>query len=203
MNLDQQMIYLNKTYKILDLEQEWIVHPAAFGLLPLLSASLQSPFSCNFHVEDYRLILDQFTLPKEEPCDRDGTKTAGTTKQYELQGFMVPYNGAVLIGADPVREYFTKPGKPACFSYQNVFELVFKDGILITTVDQSKAMLRIRKNLEIGLRSLNNSRDLRCIKRFINSSFIGDYKKFILSRSRLRYLKEMKNDYKDTNYIIE
>jgi hypothetical protein len=128
-----------------------------------------------------------------------GTETSGPAgsgdRQYTFDNCTVSYNGAILIGSKPVKEYAMKGENPTCFSYQNVMELIFEDGILITSVDHSKKMLRIRKNIELGLRNLTVNRDIRCIRRFMNSSFIGDYKTFRLIGSRMRYLKELKKDY--------
>lgn len=187
MNNEKQMKYLNKDYKILHSEQEFIIHPAAIGILPMTKAALQCSFTSEYHIENYRLYLDKLTL---NPGEMNET-------QYDFQDYAVSYHGAVLIGTNLVKEYNMKGMMPACFSYQNVMELFFEDGVLITSVDQSKAMLRIRKNLELNLRSILRSRDVRCIKRFMYSSFVGDYKVFRLPITRMRYLQDMKSDYND------
>jgi hypothetical protein len=201
MNIEQQLLYLNINYKVLYTEQEFIVHPAAFSLLPITTTSLQYPFSSSFHIKDYRLILDRITMFNGESSNLGGMRIDGYEKSYLFQEAPVTYNGAILIGANQIKEYNIKGNKMNCFSYQSVFELIFEDGILITTIDQSKAMSRIRKNLELGLRSLSKSRDVRLIQHFINSSLVGDYKTFRLNNSRLKYLKEMKNDYPSTSLI--
>jgi hypothetical protein len=189
MNIEQQIIYSGVIYKILSAEQEFVIHPSAFGLLPVVKASLQKSFSCAFHIEDYHLILDEVALTD---TNSEGERSDRT------YGCKVAYNGVLLIADNLVKEYYFKGGKLACFSYQNVLELVFENGMLITTIDQSKAMLRIRKNLELGLRDLSKNRDLRCIRRFINSSFVGDYKPFLLDSMRIKYLKDMKQDYENS-----
>lgn len=198
MELEQQIYIADKSYKILEIEREYIVHPAAFGLLPLSIASLQTPFSCTFHIEDYHLILDNITLNNN---DYNNLRSSETEKQFEIQNCKVTYSGAILIGSNLVKEYTMKGVKPTCFSYQNVKELVFEDGILITTIDQNRAMLRIRKNIDMGLRSLTSKRDIHCIRRFMNTSFIGEYKPFRFLNSRMRYLKDMKKNFLDTNFI--
>jgi hypothetical protein len=195
MSMEQQLLYLNKNYKILSAEQEYIVHPAVFDLVPLSAASLQCSFISNFQLKDYRLTLDKLLLGNVEAMNLAGIKSEVTEKKAIFQDLSVSYTGAILIGADLVKEYFLK-GNLACFSYQSVFELVFEDGVLITTIDQSKAMLRIRKNIELGFRSLYNNRDIRCIKHFMNSSLVGDYKAFKFNTSRLKYVKDMKKDYR-------
>lgn len=185
MNITQLINNMNTDYLILHAEQEFIIHPTAVGILPLSKASLQSSFQSEFHIEDYRLYLDRIIL---NPGDIN-------EKQYEFDNYTVAYNGAVLVGTNLVKEYTLSGIKPACFSYQKVQELIFEDGNLITSVDQSKAMLRIRKNIDMNLRSLYRGRDIRCIKRFMNSSFVGDYNAFRLPLTRMRYLQEMKRDY--------
>ncbi len=194
MNFDHHIVYSDLEYKIIKAEQEFIVHPMALGLIPLSKLSLQSSFESYFHVEDYRLYLDKIILTND---GSNSLNTENNDKHYELNNFKSLYSGAILIGAVIVKEYYMKNEDLACFSYQNVYELVFEDGILITTIDQSKAMLRIRKNIEMGLRSINNKRDYRCIRRFINSSFVGDYKRFSLTKSRMKYLQDMKTNYID------
>ena len=184
MDIEQQIEYMGRKYEIIQAEQEFIAHPAVFGLVPVVKACLKCSFSCKFHINDYCLMLDEINLTGEE----EGI-------QFQPEECKVPYNGAILIAANPVREFHLKDGRLACYSYQNVLELVFENGMLITTVDQSKAMLRIRKNIELGLRSLNVNRDLRCIKRFMNSRLVGDYKPFRLLVLRLKYIKDMKKDY--------
>lgn len=186
MDIKQQINYMGKQYEIIKAEQNFIIHPAAFGLLPAVKASLKSPFSSEFHIENYRLMLDNIALT------RDG---AEEEIHFQPEECKVSYSGAFLIAANPIREYYLKDGKLACYSYQNVLELVFEDGMLITTVDQSKAMLRIRKNIDMGFRSLNVKRDLKCINRFMNSSLVGDYESIKFTLNRFKYLKDMCKNY--------
>lgn len=182
---EYQLLFSEKKYKIILTEQEFIIHPSALNLLPLTKVSALQPFSVALHIENYQLFLDALVLHHED----------GSEDRYDFDHRRVFYNGTILIGNGLVREYDMNDMKPACFSYQNVKELVFQDGILTTTVEQNRAMLRIRKNLELGLRSLDKSRDFRCINRFLSSSFVGDYKPFKLSVNRIRYLKAMKAKY--------
>lgn len=183
MSMVQTMKFKNMEYSILAAEQECIIHPIAFGYMPNTSASLQCSFSSHFVIKDYQLLLNHMDIID-----------AGS---YAFEDFPVSYNGTVLIGTNIVKEYYLKgnEAEPAYFSYQKLIELVFENGVLITTVDQSRAMLRIRKNLELGLRHPDKKRDKRCIIRFMNSVLVGDYKPFLLQHNRMRYLKDMKEAY--------
>lgn len=189
MSSEQQIIYRDKPYHILNAEQEFIVHPSVFGMLPLNKAALLEPFNYQLHIEDYKLFLDKLELLNVEQlsacCYEEEKNSVGT---------LIPFNGAILIGAGLTKEYYVKE-KLACFSYQKVYELVFDKGMLITTVDQSKAMQKIRKNIDAGLRELDNKRDIRCIKRFLASCLVGDYKSFFFRGNRLKHIKNMRETY--------
>jgi hypothetical protein len=189
------MNYKNTEYTILAAEQECIIHPIALGYLPYSSASLQCSFSSHFIIKDYQLLLSRLDIVTNEAMNLGGMHMEGYARKHSFEEFPVSYNGTILIGANIVKEYYLKGISPSYFSYQKLIELVFENGILITTVDQSRAMLRIRKNLELGLRSIDNKRDKRCINRFMNSVLVGDYKPFLLQYNLMKYVKDMKQDY--------
>lgn len=120
-------------------------------------------------IEDYRLFL-------ERKCDNLCTQEA------------VKYSGGVLIAKDLLEEYKEYED---LFSYETVLELIFKNGCLITTVDHSKAMLRIRRNLEQGLRSLTKARDRICIKRFLNRTMICDYRQSMYAYTKKKVFRNI------------
>jgi len=181
---EQKIIYKDKEYKIIAAEQEFIIHPAALGILPIAKASFTCNFSAEYFLDGYKLYLDRIKLLDD-----------ASEKEYVLKDCRLYYNGSILIAADLVNEFRVKGSNPACFSYQNVKELIFNDGVLVTGIDQNRAMHRIRKNLELGLRRISNSKDVRCINRFLDSAFVGDYRPFRLTYNRFRYIKKMKSCY--------
>ncbi len=195
MNIVQKMNYKNSEYTILAAEQEYIIHPIALGYLPYSAASLQCSFSSHFYIKDYQLLLSNLDIATTEARNLGGIHMEGHARKYSFEEFPVNYNGAILIGTNIFKEYYLKGTTPSYFSYQKLIELVFENGTLITTVDQSRAMLRIRKNLELGLRSLDLKRDKRCINRFMNSVLVGDYKPFFFQYNLKKYVKDMKEDY--------
>jgi hypothetical protein len=78
------------------------------------------------------------------------------------------------------------------YSYETVLELIFKDGCLMTSVDHSKAVLRIRRNLEQGLRSLNRSRDRHCIYAFMHRTVICDYRQSRYAYNKRRLIRNIR-----------
>ena len=71
-----------------------------------------------------------------------------------------------------------------CFEYKEVLELVFEAGKVTAMVDHSRDMMRVRRNLEYGLRDLHNFHDRKSIRFFINHVMVCDYgEKWINKRS--------------------
>lgn len=196
MKLQQQLLYLDKNYNIISAEHEFIVHPVIFDILPLTPGSATCSFECCLEVIGYRLQLKSISILNKE---NDKTSGFGEDTQVpigvsrDFENKPISYTGTLLIGESKVQEYFMKDSNENCFSYKRVFELIFEEGNLITTIDHSRAMLRIRKNIELGYRNLTNKWDVRCITHYINSTFIGDYKPFSSVKKRLRYLVELKS----------
>jgi len=101
----------------------------------------------NLHIEDYVLFIE------DEPSN---------------------YRGGIVIAKDLKNPFDFIESYP-CYSYQTVMELVFNEGKLITTINHSKAMHRIRMNIEKGLRSIDNEMDLASINKFLHATFVKKY----------------------------
>jgi len=149
------------------LEEEYLVFLSEYELKPNKSEDNEyfeeKDKQLSFRVADYHLFLEE--------------KSGSLITQEAL-----PYSGGILIVKKPLEEYAEYEDM---FSYETVQELIFKDGILITTVDHSKAMLRIRRNVERKLRSLSSARDRHCILKFMHKTVICDYR-----QSRVAYVKK-------------
>lgn len=183
MNFKDTILISDVNYDILYSEHE-IIQPEYFNIAPTWSDDTTFAFISQYNLEDYQLYLKNLIVSN----DRGYPEINGIDpKPYCIEQDMdavqyndimeaVEYTGAMVIGTHIVKNYSENDDIP-CYSYKCVKELVFLDGKLITTIDHSKAMLRVRKNLDLGLRSLNKKSDVKCIQRFIMSSFSGNYKK--------------------------
>lgn len=181
----------NMSFLILKCEKKEIFDPHQIGISPIWSDNRNFHYSCVFEIKDYQLYLKNLILTSDriypnvggaKPVflsDENGVDTV------EYRNVMIPvvYTGAILIGKNLVKTYGNEREMP-CYSFKTVRELIFQEGRLVTTIDHSKAMLRIRKNLDLGLRDLNKKRDLKCIKHFLKSSFVGNYKTPIKNREK-------------------
>jgi len=152
-------------------EQEYTLFLSEYDLQPSQPGSSQyfgdQAGEISLKIDDYKLFLEE--------------RRGGFLTQEALN-----YSGGMLVVQKPVPAYAEYDDM---FSYEIVLELIFKDGILMTTVDHSKAMLRVRRNLERGLRSMVRARDRYCIRKFMHKTVICDYRQSRIVRAKKKCLR--------------
>ncbi len=149
----------------------------------------------SYDLQNYMLTLQDLILDKhlmkdnEKFYDREPSVDLITgSKVFDKLNCPVKYTGHIIVAKDIV-DTFSYDGDQAeypCFCYKEVYELCFEQGALVTSIDHSKAMVRIRKNIEKGLRNVKNTKDIRCINRFLKQTFCHDFE-------RNRKLRKLKN----------
>lgn len=176
----------NISFLILKCEKKVIFDPYQLGISPIWSDDTNFKYSCIFEIKDYQLCLKKLVLTSDRVySDIYGVKpniisVENGVETVEYHGLMLPvrFTGAILIGDTLLKNYGKDENEIPCYSYKTVRELIFQEGRLVTTIDHTKAMLRVRKNLDLGLRDINKKRDEKCINRFLKTSFVGDYDTF-------------------------
>lgn len=205
LNIHDTLLFEGKFYQLLGAEQE-IYSPDLFRIAPTWEKDKEFQFTSAYEIQEHQLYLKNMTITSDrgfpvineiKPQSVYNEKGLDTVL-YEGLMEKLNYTGGVLIGCDYIKNYNAKGDMPY-FSYGKLYELIFEDGILTTTVDHSKGMLRIRKNLDLGLRSLEKERDRKCIKHFLKTSFVGDYlhpirqKKKKIKNNIMNYFSKIKN----------
>lgn len=175
------------SYMVLKYEDSPYV-PADFCIYPVWEKDKNFQYSGNLDIKEYQLYLRDLSVF----CDRNFPEIGDiqptiseisygiTHASYEGIHIPLKFTGGLIAGNGLINDYDTGmlcSGRyyEPLHCYQTIVELIFQDGRLVTEIDHSKAMARIRKNLELGLRSLEKERDVKCIRHFIKTSFIGDY----------------------------
>lgn len=209
MNAKDTIISDNLVFHILNCESKEIFNPDILGITPIWTDDTVFRCSSILEIKEYQLYLKNLIVkadivyPMINGIGPHILYSENEVETVEYRGLMIPipFSGAVIIGSSFIRNYGFRE-EISCYSYMIVRELIFQEGKLVTTIDHSKAMLRIRKNLDLGLRKLDKPRDLKCIKHFIKTSFIGDYEHSgKRGKKRLRklrfapYLQKLKNYY--------
>ncbi|MDF2588782.1 MAG: hypothetical protein K0S41_2623 [Anaerocolumna sp.] len=181
---NNDIIFLEEVaYQIILCEKDNLIEPDSFGITPIWTNDKNFEYSGSYIIDDLQLVLQDFTITADRsyPTINDIkpktflTESGLETANYENIMEPIAFTGGIIVVNTLVKNYGYLNETPS-FCYKFVRELLFHDGKLTTTIDHSKAMLRIRKNLELGLRNLDKKRDIRCINRFVKSSFVGDYK---------------------------
>ncbi len=200
LNANDTLLFEGNFYQLTGVEQE-IYTPDLFRIAPTWEKDKDFQYISVYEIKEHQLYLKNMTISSDRgfPVIND-VKPQSVYHENSLdtvlyEGLMekLNYTGGVLVGCDYIKNYNTKGDMPY-FSYGKLYELIFEDGILTTTVDHSKGMLRIRKNIDLGLRNLEKERDRKCIKHFLKTSFVGEY---------LHPNKHKKNKFKNNiqNYI--
>lgn len=211
MAVKDTIISENLPYLILKCERKEIFDPNQLGISPpIWSDDMNFGYSSIFEIKEYQLYLKNLKLSSDRVYPIAGgvepkllaSENGVETVEYDEIMVPVKFTGAVIIGSTFLKSYGAED-EIACYSYKIVRELIFQEGKVVTSIDHSKAMLRIRRNLDLELRDLDKKRDVNCIRHFIKSSFVGDYedpdkqrkpnlkKKLELSP----YLQKLKNYY--------
>ncbi len=210
MNVKDTIISDAMSFLILKCEMKEIYQTDILKISPIWADDQYFEYSSIFEIKEYQLYLKSLTVAaaREYPmvngvCPKPIYSEKGIdTMQYNNIMVPIKFTGAVIIGNIRIKNHGLEEEIP-CYSYKVVRELIFQDGKLVTTIDHSKAMQRIRKNLDLGLRSLNKTRDIKCIRHFLKSSFVGDYEhpdkmSSISQKKKIRfhsYLQKIKSYY--------
>lgn len=177
-------LYLNgKVWDVLLNEYKDIFALEDYNVLPIWSDDEHFFSYGTYELKNYELSIMSFIVSTDrEYPDINGVKPDilysakdYSTAEYENINLPIKFTGALVIGNELLNDYDN--GMTRCYNYKYVCELIFLNGKLVTTINHSRAMQRIRKNLDMGLRSLSKKRDSKCINRFIKTSFVGNYDK--------------------------
>lgn len=140
----------------------------------------------SYSIDHYTLVLQDLILDKhlmkdnEKFCEQEPIIDGVTgNKVFERLERPITYTGGIIIAKDLVDTYSfgDELNEYPCYCYKNVYELIFDQGQITMSIDHSKAMQRIRINIEKGLRNLKNQKDIRCINKFLSQTFYNKYDK--------------------------
>lgn len=203
MNTNDTFILEGKSYHLIQTEHE-IEIPQRVLVTPIWEKDREGSNSYIYEVMERQLYLKDMIVSSDRgfPVINDVIPQSVYSENkmdialYENLNERLTFSGCILIGSEYSEKYSSKYDLPY-YQYARVYELIFEDGKHITTIDHSKAMLRIRKNLDLGLRTMEKERDRKCIKHFLKTSFVGDYwhpgrKKIFKLQNILDYIKKVR-----------
>jgi hypothetical protein len=182
--MKSEMIFHEEEFEVIMIERENLITKKEINhdILGVEEAHLN--YHCSFEVKDYRLYLRECEIVCAHGYRavlQEINQETGESEDNKVQGntnLMLPntYSGSIVIGRGIITSEYQILGKEIpCYCYEEVIELIFSQGILVTTINHSRAMKRVRMNLDCGYRTLNKKKDVRCIEKFLRDSFVGEY----------------------------
>lgn len=183
--MKSEMIFHDLVYEVIMIESEKTITEKVIDQDILGTEHANLTYHCSFEVKEYRLYLRNCEIicahgyrAVLQAVSKSDIDSNDCTEPYSFE-LMIPnvYSGSMVIGRGLVTSDYIVPGNGIpCYGYEEVIELIFSQGVLVTTINHSRAMKRVRMNLNCGYRTLDKKKDVRCIQKFIRESFVGDYK---------------------------
>lgn len=158
--IGDQYKYSNGEYTFVAQSAPIPFHPSEFGIIPMAACTAcWSGFWCVYNItEDGIFLEDLYVNSGNEqypaingilPECQDGNETFTYMGHHRYAGLniKIPYTGKILVGGDFVHGYYRHMGHQRPWAYKKLLELVFENGKLIQTTDQSKIASSIRKKI--------------------------------------------------------
>lgn len=188
-SMKSEIIFHDQDYDVIMIENESIIMEKEINqyILGIERANLN--YHCCFEVKEYRLylrtceIICAYGYRAVLQESNQGGIDSNNTAEHNSSELMIPnvYSGSLVIGRGLIaNDYLSLANGIPCYGYEEVIELIFSQGILVTTINHSRAMKRVRMNLDCGYRTLDKKKDVRCIQKFLRDSFVGDYKEQLI-----------------------
>ncbi len=177
----EELIYNKKKYEIVMTEEKTLFDAFSLGLLPKERKNETVIIRGTYQIEEFVLYLKEFTV-----C------YPGTNEIVKKENLQIPlsYCGGLVIVDDMLEEY--KDYSPL-YGYQELLELIFEDGQLVMTANHSRAMYRVRRTLESGLKDMSNYQDAKRIERFVRHQFVQKYEETLRIRHYAVLKRYVKN----------
>lgn len=194
----EEIVFKDETYKVL-LEEKDCLIMKLINENRSLWRSYRGKAEGKYIIKDFQLVLTDLyfqekLLNKDEQLLEQSPiidEFTGNCAFHDLDT-NVPYTGGVVIVKDFYEDFDYEKEFP-CYCYKTVYELIFEEGLLVTAIDHSKAMVRIRMNINKGLRNVDKKKDQRCINKFIKDTL---YKRY----GKRKKMQEWKRSLYDTKY---
>lgn len=192
--------YENTSYCIVAMTDRPYFEPTKFGLeAHPSSTACYRGYWCEYAIENDALVLQNlflFNKDKNYPtfCNvdvspeeftectvytRNGTEqrmmpTHWGHRVYENVNLPIPYTGKILLGNKFIREYYIHMGYQPAWSYEELIELSFEEGLLVECANISHVAQAIREEMNRD-GYVRRFPDLTSIRQYIEECFSLDY----------------------------
>lgn len=157
MQIKESFYHSDSKHTIVSCSAPLEFHPAKYGLKPVpYTTACHKGYWCNYALQGKQFILrdlfihtDNDMYPPIFNCvavfDQDFPHTHSRHRVYKDLCYPTNYTGKILIGTKEVPTYYIDGIWGIPWSYKELKELVFDQGVLIAEIDHSETAKDIRK----------------------------------------------------------
>ena len=182
----------DRTWALVGIDGTGLFDPGAFGIVPrMLHTAAWRGYICTYGVEDDRLRLEGLEIGFDQETERraaagDPPVIGGATPIRQGTGYVWHYDGANLpiafrgglrLGDGFIRELYVHMGFAPAWKFEEVHELRFEAGCLVTATDQSAEIRRQRELAAKGPLAPPRDSGVDRIRDWIRSTFDRSYRR--------------------------
>jgi hypothetical protein len=156
------VILEKKKFTIAGFTNSGLITPKMFGLKPIVSSTAcWRGFITTYKIDDEsNFILEELlvkTEKKDEAIEINGIQSKSPTNKFDKMSFnrfyekinlKVNYSGFILIATNFIKELYVHMGFHQAWKYETVFEIEVDKGKVISIVDLSEKISKIRKSIK-------------------------------------------------------
>jgi hypothetical protein len=186
------VLWRDRTWSLVGIDGDGLFDPTALGIEPqMLHTGAWRGYICTYRVEDDELRMqrlevgfDQATQERALAGDppvigdaRPSRQGTGFVWLYDDADLPVPFTGGLRLGHGFIRELYVHMGFAPAWKFEEVHELRFEAGRLVSAEDQSEAMRREREHAVQGELAPPRSSGVERLTDWIRSTFDRTYKR--------------------------
>jgi len=151
--ISDKVIFEDDSYSLLSVKPRLNVSPLDFGIKPgWACTACWRGYWCNYFISEDGIFLKDLYVNSangEYPLI-NGVKPRAKDESMGHKAYIginipILYTGTVRIGRGFIRKYYVHMGFQSDWKYEEVKDLVFKDGKLVDVIDRSKDMEKARR----------------------------------------------------------
>lgn len=182
-----QFKFREKEYSIVAISKPFGFDPTEYGITPEAACTAcWNGFWCVYNITENGIFLEDLYINSKDDHypEIKGIKPLFEDENGEPFCYMghhlykglnikVPYSGKILVGDEFIHDYYIHMGYQRAWGYKVLMELVFENGDLIETNDQSQIAAEMREKISKDAEFENKLHSN--IFTFVNDSFALDY----------------------------
>ncbi len=148
--------YNGRKYSIIALTSPIDFNPEDYGFRPKApTTACWRGYVCEYEITDDQLYLSRFDVycgddpyPVFDGVSPVKGRDFRHMMVYRNLHHVIDYDGSIVVGTGFLSKYYIHMGFQRAWAYRNVYELVFQHGKVISRIDHSKAVAKIRKQVD-------------------------------------------------------